>query len=200
MKPLSTLREPSCPEGYVIRPLSEQVFERLTQGPLRSLFFDASPVFRPSDVLNAAELEKLEALRFRLEDRYCLFLGIFHSEKLVGWSWGYQESADTFYMTNSAVLAEHRRKGLYTALILNVLDRVTAQGFTKVYSRHVATNNAVIISKLKAGFVITALEISDAWGILVQLAFYAHPTRRKMMDFRTGRIRPDEEIKRLLRL
>ena len=59
------------------------------------------------------------------------------------------------------------------------------------------TNNAVIIPKLKAGFVISGFEVSDRFGTLVQLSYYFNPLRRKMMDVRVGQRKPDEEIRKL---
>jgi len=75
-----------------------------------------------------------------------------------------------------------------------MVQEVTQLGFQRIYSRHRATNNAVLIPKLKAGFVLTSLEVSDAFGTMVHLTYFSHPLRRKILDYRVGQIQPDQEI------
>ena len=101
-------------------------------------------------------------------------------------------------MRNSAVLPDHRRKGLYSALMFEVLKRTKELGFQTVVSRHVTTNNSIIIPKLKAGFVITSLEVSDRYGTLVHLTYFFNETRRKVMQFRSGDLKPDQVLKKAL--
>lgn len=93
-------------------------------------------------------------------------LCIFKSDEFCDWFTGDQYNYETFYMRNSAILPDHRRKGLYTALMYEFLDRVEKIGFQIVLSRHTTTNNSIIIPKLKAGFVITSLEVFDRFGTL----------------------------------
>lgn len=101
-------------------------------------------------------------------------------------------------MMNTGVLEAHRRRGVYTALLPVVLKTAQQVGFQVVLSRHHATNNAVIIPKLKAGFVITGLELDDRYGTLVQLSYYFNPLRRRLLDVRVGQSAPDDEVKKLL--
>ena len=129
-----------------------------------------------------------------------LRLAVYHGDEFDGWSYGCQESAETFYMINSAVFPAHRNRHVYSALLQEVIDIVKVEGFQVVYSRHVATNNAVLVPKLKAGFVITAFEVSDVYGVLVHLKWFSNPLRRKAIDFRAGRAAPDGELRRLLGL
>ena len=103
-------------------------------------------------------------------------------------------------MRNSAILPEHRRKGLYTALMCEVLDCIEKLGFQIALSRHTTTNNSIIIPKLKAGFVITSLEVSDRFGTLVHLSYFFNEQRKKVMKFRSGDLRPDTTLKAALRL
>ena len=70
------------------------------------------------------------------------------------------------------MLPGHRRKGIYTALMHRVIETVVEKGFQKIYSRHSVTNNDVIVPKLKAGFVISSMEISDVFGVLVHLVYF----------------------------
>ena len=143
------------------------------------------------------EQAAVSALSKNLSERYTLSLGIFQDDTFVGWHMGSQIEVGKFYMTSTGVLAEHRKRGLYSALIPIVLKTVKKEGFQIVYSRHNLTNNAVIVPKLKAGFFISGFEVSDRFGTLVQLSYYFNPLRRKMLDVRVGQRKPDEEIRKL---
>lgn len=143
----------------------------------------------------------MSALQNRLGDLYELRLGAFdQTGRFVGWSWSRQETRATLYMFNAAVLPEYRRRGVYGQLVQTVLETAEAEGFQMIYSRHCATNNAVIVPKLKAGFVISKLELSDTYGVLVHLHYYPNETRRKVVDYRSGLTSPDGELKRLFKL
>lgn len=187
-------------DGYEIRSVPDTVFEELWKEPAKTFFEDSTQLFRSRDFLTDEENNQFHLLRLRMQGAYRQNLGVFLEDEFVGWSWGFQESGETFYMCNSAIMPEHRRKGLYTELLKSMLEVVTKEGFQKIYSRHVATNNAVLIPKLKAGFQITNLEMSDVFGVLVHLTYFPNPMRRKMLAYRSGQLRPDSEIRRWLRL
>ena len=75
--------------------------------------------------------------------------GAYANEQLVGWSYGWFERGNIFYMANSGVLAEHRRQGIYTMLINAVITNASMHGAMLIRSQHSVLNNAVIICKLK---------------------------------------------------
>lgn len=157
--------------------------------------------YDPLVLLDETERQRVKANSPAAVSPYKLHLGAFDKDgNLLGWSWGFQETPTTFYMINSAVLPEHRRKGLYGALVEACIDTVAKKGFQLIYSRHCATNNAVIIPKLKAGFTIAKMEIDDKYGVLIHLHYYTDPTRRKVMDYRCGQTKPDAEVKNLFKL
>jgi GNAT superfamily N-acetyltransferase len=118
----------------------------------------------------------------------------------VGWSFGVQASGDTFSMINTGILPDHQGRGVYTALLRRILEILKAEGFQVLVSRHVVTNNRVLVPKLKAGFVITHFELSDTFGLLVHLSYFFNPRRRKLLDFRAGQLAPDDELKGFLEL
>lgn len=89
-------------------------------------------------------------------------------------------------MSNSAVLPEHRNKGIYKELLSAILRITKEEGFQAVYSRHIAANNAVIIPKLKAGFLITGMEVMEWAGLMVKMTYYHHQKRRLLYDYRVG--------------
>lgn len=117
-------------------------------------------------------------------------LAAFRGDVLVGWSQGYREGTHQFYMLNSGVARTERRKGVYSMLVKALLAHAQAQGYSLVRSRHVAANSAVIIAKLKLGFLVTGFEYSEVYGPLVQLTCLLNPERRKLYADRAAPLRP----------
>lgn len=190
------------PKGYAIRELQTEEFGKLWPKPAKRIFNDSSLMYDARDVHSKKELKQFEKLRkgFNSKDHIRINLGLFHKNKFVGWSWGFQETATIFYMCNSAVLEKHRKKGLYTCLMREMLKRVTNAGFSKIYSRHMMTNNDILIAKLKQGFIITNFELSDAFGTMVHVSYYPSIVRREILDFRSGHARPTRRIKKIFKL
>ena len=187
--PMPTLKGP-----YSYRELSAEEFRPIFER-LRPRVFAQQFTFRSREAMSAAEVEAMTALRKRMgEELFFLRLGIFLGDEVVGWHIGHQEDAERFYMTNTGILEPHRGKGLYTALLPLILERLKTEGFQVIYSRHNATNNAVIVPKLKAGFVISALEMNDRFGTLVHLSYFTNPLRRRMMGVRSGEEQIDEAL------
>ena len=83
-------------------------------------------------------------------------------------------------MAKSAVLPGHRRKGVYSALVRRAIEEAAAGGAIVVRSRHVAANNAVLIAKMKLGFIITGSEFSEEYGFLVRMTYFVREERRKL--------------------
>ncbi len=186
--------------GYSIRVMSKEEFWPLFRQHSARIFDEQSPIFRVREALSEGERDRLQALGQHCGSPLEFRLGLFHGNDFIGWNYSRQESAFTLYMQNSAVFAEHRRKGLYTALAQKMVEIGREQGFQTIYSRHTATNNDVIIAKLKLGFRITSLEMSDIFGVLVHLSYFPNELRHRVLDFRAGQTRPDDEIKHLLKL
>ncbi len=156
--------------------------------------------FREMQAMGADEHAAMKRLQKSQGEIYRLNVALFHGDEFAGWSYGWQSEFGTYYMTNSAVLPAHRRKGLYSAMLRYLLKVLKKEGFQIIYSRHTATNNAVLVPKLKAGFIISGMEISDSFGLLVHLRYYTNPTRREMMDVRSGQKRPEGDLRKLLGL
>jgi hypothetical protein len=184
-------------DHYSIRSMTEEEFEPLFEKHGNEIF-DDSQIFRIRPTWTPEDHEKINKLRANMGKPFELRLGVFHNSDFVGWHYGRQDSPIQFYMQNSAILPAHRRKGLYNALMKRVLEITTEMGFQDIWSRHNATNNDVIIPKLKQGFTITAMEVTDIFGTLVHLHYFPKEIRRKVMDYRVGQIKPDDEIKKSL--
>ena len=117
-------------------------------------------------------------------------LAAFRGEVLVGWSQGYREGTNQFYMLNSGVASAERRKGVYSQLVRALLEHADSQGYSNVRSRHTAANSPVIIAKLRLGFRVSGFEYSEVYGPLVQLTYLVGEARRKLYENRASPIRP----------
>jgi ribosomal protein S18 acetylase RimI-like enzyme len=185
-------------ENYTVKQITNEEFAAHWEAHGKAIFDENSQIFRLGEALNEKEKEARTSLFKNMGTPVRINLAAFQGEKLAAWSWGYQTETLRFYMCNSATLPEHRRKGLYTKLMTSMKDRATEMGFQEIFSRHSATNNAVLIPKLKAGFVITSMEVSDLFGVLIHLSFYPNQIRRDMLDYRVGLTKPDMRIKKFL--
>jgi RimJ/RimL family protein N-acetyltransferase len=190
----------NLPLGYSIKECNGEDFSAFTQKHIQNVFDDNCMMVRIPDLVSDIEVSKIKSLNEGLLSPWAYHLVLFHEEKVAGWTWGYKDSRESFYMVNSAILPEHRGRGLYTRLLDETLKKLIEMGFQRIWSRHSMTNNAILVPKLKRGFVITATELNDAFGILIQLTYYTNRTRRKILDFRTGQTRPDQEIKDIFKL
>lgn len=104
--------------------------------------------------------------------------------ELVGSYWGQQEAWGRYYMVNTIFVPRLHGRGLYRALLARIVAAVAASGFREIYSRHRADNNAILVPKLKAGFVIAAFEIAPRFGLLVHLRRYLLDGLEKMHGHR----------------
>ena len=159
----------------------------------RPKVFEGTFALRARDyAYSQEEVEKLESLRANAGTPLGNHFAVYQGNAFVGWSTGWQETESAYGMFNTGVLPEHQGRGIYTALLQVVIERVRTQGFQVITSRHNATNNQVIVPKLKAGFVITGLELSDGFGTLVKLSYFVNDKRREVLDMRSGLTKPSK--------
>ena len=186
--PESAIFLPDHP-GYTLRPMGAEEAQQRLEPHLQGMFANNFRL-KLSGLYSDQELSARKRLQSNMGTPFRLTWGLYHDDSFAGWTFGWQVDRETYYMTNSAVLPEHRRKGLYTAMLQILLARLTEEGFQIIFSRHTATNNAVLIPKLKFGFVLSSFELSDVHGTLVHLRYYTNPTRRAAMDVRSGQRQP----------
>lgn len=148
--------------------------------------------------LSAQDKAARSILAKALGARISLYFLIYCHDEPIGWHCGYQIDAETFYMFESGIDPAHQGRGIYTSLLPWLLERYRSLGFQRVTSQHHASNNAVIVPKLKAGFIITGFTIDEGVGLMISLAYIFNEHRRKIYAFRTGHSKPDPEIKRFL--
>jgi GNAT superfamily N-acetyltransferase len=111
--------------------------------------------------------------------------GAYDGDDLVGWSCGWMERGGIYYMANSGVLPDRRRRGIYSRLLEAVRAHALAQGALAIRSQHTVLNNPVIIAKLQAGFHVTGLSQSARMGTLVELTLFLTPGRLGLFRSRT---------------
>ena len=199
MSDASELRIDGLPEGYTAEAVEREQFEPIFR-EMRGRIFDERSTFFWERALAEQEKQRLDALadRVRSDRRIRHHILFKYGDELAGWYFGVQETAERYLMVNTALFPQHRRKGIYTALLRSLLPHLEALGFQEITSRHHATNNPVLVAKLKAGFLITGVEIDDRFGLLVLLTYFTNPVRRAMMAVRTWETWPDEGLLRYL--
>lgn len=185
--------------GYQIKELSAKEFFPQFGKVYKSLFGEDHTFF-PDSFYSLEEKHKLNLLKQRMGDLYELRLALYSPEdEFVGFSFGFQETEETFYMAASGLLPAHRGKGLYSQMVKYLIEKTTEVGFQKIYGTHCATNNAVLIPKLKLGFIFSKVELSDMFGTILHLQYFTNPLRRKVMDYRSGLKVPDQQIKSVMK-
>lgn len=122
-----------------------------------------------------------------------------HQGLVAGWHYSRQWDSRTAYMVNTAFLPGHRGKGLYSRLLPVILNALKAEGYDLVRSHHHATNNAVIIPKLRAGFRFQGLQV-DEHGVMAVLNYSFDDLYREYMDVRSGLAQPKGAVARRIGL
>ena len=112
-------------------------------------------------------------------------LGAYAEDELVGWSCGWMERGDVFYMANSGVVPSQRRKGIYSSLLAAARGHALASGAVAIRSQHSVLNNPVIIAKLRAGFHVSGLSQSARMGTLVELTLHFSEERHELFRSRS---------------
>jgi L-amino acid N-acyltransferase YncA len=189
----------SLPHGYSIEEVGPDYFGEAVDKKM-DFVFSEDLIFRARSIYSEFENQKLATLGEGFVIPYRYFAVVRFDNEVVGWTWGYQDSKDSFYMVNSGLLAEHRGKGLYSRLLKNVMKVLMEKGFQRVWSRHNMTNNEILIPKLKFGFHITGTELSDAFGVLVHLTYFSNSIRKRVLNFRSGHESPNSEMRKVLGL
>jgi ribosomal protein S18 acetylase RimI-like enzyme len=118
-----------------------------------------------------------------------LRVGAFIDDRLIAWSYSKVEGSQ-LHMVNSGVIPDLRRRGIYSRLVEGTITYAETRGFSKIFSRHVPSNNAVIIPKLRLGFILSGFEYSEVYGPLVHLTYLIGDKRRELYRLRSVPIVP----------
>ncbi len=184
--PLPAGQDTELGGGYVLRRVPYEVYYDIYTGLEDAVYSSVS--------LNWPTPARLEPPEY---PRYAWLIG--HGEQVVGWQYSRQWDSRTAYMVNTALLPAHRGQGVYTRLLPPVLAALRAEGYELVRSHHHATNNAVLLPKLRAGFRLQGLQVDDH-GVMAVLMLSFGGLYRDYMDVRSGLKRPTGEVAQALAL
>jgi len=154
------------------------------------IFGDAARQQHLRGLVGPDAAERHAELRQSLPKAERIRIGAFDGERLVGFSQGWFEVGGNFYIGSSAIDPHYRRQKIYSRLLQAIEHEVRRRGGITISSQHVATNNAVLIAKLKLGYVIAGTEYVDAMGLLVRLVLHLTPQRAALFAARTGMLVP----------
>ena len=146
------------------------------------------PFLRWEENLDDAGKAKLQSLKDRSNKTYRLRLGILHEGRLIAASMSFQASNTELMMGISMVSPEFRGQGLYTMLCERVLEVAKQEGFQSVISKHMITNNAILIAKLKLGFKICGLDVHAVNGTTLNMVYNLNPQMAEALRYRAGEI------------
>lgn len=167
-------------------------FDKFPEDQYKKLINETIGTYHPflkwEDQIDEAAKQKIAKLRALQENEYKLRLGVVENGELVALSYSYQTSAVEVIMAMSTVRPDYRGRGIYTALAKRVLEETREAGFQAVTSKHMMTNNPILIAKLKLGFKIYALETHATHGTLLNMVFHHNELMAKSLRFRTGEI------------
>ena len=186
---IKTLKEWKLNEDYSIRWQSKLDENLYLEQHKKYLVQDFSILPWKSN-LSEKRKSQMQSLKERISDKFWVRLALIHKEQMIGWSYGWQDSIHQgdFYIAGSMVIPEHRRKGLYTEMLTRMISVVKNEGFSSIRSSHICTNNAVIIAKLKTGFVINGFEQDEIMGTLIKMIFHNDEFRQRATLFRAGKV------------
>ncbi|SMB99450.1 conserved hypothetical protein [Hymenobacter roseosalivarius DSM 11622] len=96
-------------------------------------------------------------------------------------------------MANTGVLPAYQNRGIYSAFLRFIIQQVTDLGFQFLTSIHHSDNNAVLVPKLKAGFLIQSfgyliqtMLLEAKYGPMIQLVYPTKPEYRQFLGFQRG--------------
>lgn len=133
-----------------------------------------------------SELEKMKEMKKNFSIPYKLFLVAKIENEIAGWSWGFQNGNCEYYMCNSAVLPQFRKQKIYSKMLELVIAKASRDGFQEITSKHHASNNAVIIPKMKAGFLISGFELNVRFGTMVTMTFFPNKKIEELYHQKVG--------------
>lgn len=131
---------------------------------------------------------KLEVLKERRKNDYILRLGVIHNAKLIAASRSFQISSTELMMGISMVSSEFRNQGIYSALCKRTIEIAKREGFQIVTSKHMLTNNPILIAKLKLGFNVYGMETDAVHGTLLKLVYNLNEQMSEALRYRAGDI------------
>ncbi len=172
-------------DGYHLIPLSEEEFYAV-YAERESLYFSSSTRDDIDAGMSDEQRQRVVERRRAYPSAERFQWGIYFGDEIIGWTVAQQSDHDTLLMRNTAIDPAHRGRGLYTALLPIVIEHARVGGYQRIQSTHLAANNPVIVPKLKAGFIITGLNVNEKFGLLVTLTYFLTEGRHQLALNRIG--------------
>ena len=167
---------PPLAGGYVLEAIAPGRYWALHEAELR-------PYFPPETHFDAPAAPERLALSPVLEDHWIVRAP---GGALAGLVSTCGRDASTFELHHVNMHPDHRGRGVYREVLGRVLAYAEELGFALTVSEHSPSNNAVIISHLRAGFRLVALELNPRYGPAVRLAYFHDPELLRAYEFRCG--------------
>lgn len=104
----------------------------------------------------------------------------------VGWHIGHAQDEMTYYMQNSAIIKSEQGQNLYGQMLKGVMEILKDEGYQVLRSLHHPNNPAVLIPKLKLGFVISGTQFSENFRGLIEMKYFFNEGMRKSFDQSVG--------------
>ena len=152
------------------------------------------------------EKTKLARLKANVASSLQLYFLIYDGETPIGWHFGFQRSELEYFMANTGILPHYQHRGIYSAFLTYAINRILDEGFQFITSIHRPDNNAVLIPKLKAGFLIQStgfliqtMILESNYGVMLQLVYPAKAVYRRLFDARIGTHALNREISQAIR-
>jgi GNAT superfamily N-acetyltransferase len=151
-----------CP-GYTARKIDFDLYRKLSSR-FKSQLGGGGTMFARVRDTDARQRGWVDAVDKNL---YRLTLSINAGEALVGLHFSEQALGAEVVMKYTALLPDHRGRGVYSALLRELVAEFRELGFKAVRSRHRQDNHVALRAKLREGFVITALtcDLSSGWFV-----------------------------------
>lgn len=190
--------------NYSCQEVTADVWEAFFSEHQAAVFSDeASISFDP--IFSETDQAKLTSLRERMGDGLQWYFLIYADETPIGWHFGFQKSDLEYFMANTGILPEYQNRKIYSAFLSYIIQRAVDEGFQFITSIHHADNNAVIIPKLKAGFIIQSfgfliqtMLLESNYGPMIQLVYPAKAIYRKTFSAGFGAKAMSAEMSRLI--
>lgn len=172
----------ALPHGVVARSVTLATYFDV-EDALEAQIFPANALTQRWFSLPPARRDERKQALFGLQRNTHLDAVVFYDgEAAIGWSAGRMTGASEFLMDVTGLLPAYQSQGIYRAFLMPYLAYLRAVGYERIVSYHSPSNRAVLIAKLKAGFIIAGTEFREHAGASVKLAAYLHEDRYRAFE------------------
>lgn len=169
-----------------IRALDRDEFSGFFAKHAEAILLKNKLYYQMSTLLNSRERNKTMSIAARDHGTDHIYLGLFTGRRFIGWTCGFRTTRDGFYISNSAIKARYRGRGLHSALLAHLLKTLKTQGYKTITCHQYTTQSKLIARKLEMGFHIVAFELNDTHGALIKMNYLINERTLNMTLRRIG--------------